>query len=197
MGLFEDGIGPDRISDMASNVILPDLLAFNARVLKSLAIPTEGVDRLKNGNSYDADFPINPCFNDDTPVLLVPANVLRELPIATDWSDVADAAAKNSSLRTQANKQIAEIWATKTRKDKARLRAWALGSEKSFSFYLELLRGAKPTAYDLASDPIGELVWRRIAETIAGDQPFGLAPRRMTPTASPPSLRRSSSSSNS
>ena len=33
MGLFEEGIGPDRISDMASNVILPDLLAFNVRVL--------------------------------------------------------------------------------------------------------------------------------------------------------------------
>ena len=44
MGLFEEGIGPDRISDMASNVLLPDLLAFNARVLNILKIPTKKTD---------------------------------------------------------------------------------------------------------------------------------------------------------
>jgi hypothetical protein len=32
MGLFEEGIGPDRISDMATNVIFPDLIAFNTRI---------------------------------------------------------------------------------------------------------------------------------------------------------------------
>jgi hypothetical protein len=33
MSLFEEGVGPDRISDMATNVILPNLLEFNRRVL--------------------------------------------------------------------------------------------------------------------------------------------------------------------
>ena len=33
LGVFEDGIGPDRISDITVSVILPDLLAFNERVL--------------------------------------------------------------------------------------------------------------------------------------------------------------------
>lgn len=176
MGLFEDGIGPDRISDMATNVILADLLRFNARVLKGLGVPMKRVTiSLKNGNSYEADLPINPSFKDETPVILVPADILRDLPIATDWSDVADAAAKNSALRSQVNKQIAEIWQRRSRKDKAALRSWALGSGQSFNLYMELLRGAKPKAYDLAGDPLGELVWRRIAETIAGEQPFKLA----------------------
>jgi hypothetical protein len=175
MGLFEDGIGPDRISDMVTNVILPDLLAFNARVLKALGIPTKTVRiTLKNGNTYTAELPINPCLEEETPVVLVPADILRDLPIATDWSYVADAVAHNSALRSQVNKDIAEIWARKSRKDKARLRSWALSSQKSFHLYLELLRGAKPTAYDLASDPLGEIVWRRIAETIAVEQPFRL-----------------------
>lgn len=176
MGLFEEGIGPDRISDMATNVILPDLLAFNTRVLKGLGVPLKSVTiTLKNGNSYKADLPINPCLKEETPVILVPADILRDLPIATDWSDVADAAAKNSALRTRVNKQIAEIWQRRSRKDKASVRAWALRSEQSFNLYLELLRGAKPTAYDLAGDPLGEIVWRRIAETIAAEQPFKLA----------------------
>ena len=177
MGLFEDGIGPDRISDMATNVILPDLLKFNARILKGVGVPYKRVTiTLRNGTSNSADLPINPCLKDETPVILVPADILRDLPIATDWSDVADAAAKNSALRKQINQQIAKIWRTRTRKDKAAVRAWALRSEQSFRQYMELLRGSKPRAYDLAGDPLGEIVWRRIVETIADEQPFKLAP---------------------
>ena len=185
MGLFENGIGPDRISDMATNVILPDLLEFNTRILKNLNAPLKRITlTLKNGNSYEADLPINACLKEETPVILVPADILRDLPIATDWSDVADAAAKNSALRNQVNKQIAEIWQRRSRKDKASLRTWALGSEQSFNLYMELLRGAKPKAYDLAGDPLGEIVWRRIAETIAGEQPFKLAVSSGTPRTS-------------
>jgi hypothetical protein len=176
MGLFENGIGPDRISDMATNVILPDLLKFNARVLNGLAVPLKRVTiTLRNGTIHTAALPINPCFREETPVILVPADILRDLPIATDWSDVADAAAKNSALRNQVNKQIAEIWQRRSKKDKAAVRTWALRSEQSFKLYMDLLRGAKPKAYDLAADPLGEIVWRRIAETIAGEQPFELA----------------------
>jgi hypothetical protein len=175
MGLFENGIGPDRISDMATNVILPDLLAFNTRILKSISIPTKNVSiTLRNGNSYETKLPINPFLSGDTPVLLVPADILRALPIATDWSDVADAAAKNSALRDRVNRQIAEIWRQKARKDKDKLRHWALGSKEHFNLYLELLRSVKPTPYDLESDPTGEVRWRRVAETIAIDQPFAL-----------------------
>lgn len=173
MGLFEDGIGPDRISDMATNVILSDLLTFNERILKKLGVPTKPVTLiLKNGNSYSANLPINPFQKTETPIILVPTDILRDLPIAVDWSDVADAAAKNASLRRTVNRDIAAIWRRKTLKDKAGLRRWAMSSQSAFETYLELLRGANPKPYDIAGDPMGELVWRRIAETIAADEPF-------------------------
>ncbi len=175
LGVFEEGIGPDRISDMTANVILPALLSFNERVLKSLGVPTKRVPlTLKNGNCYEADLPLNPFETRQTPVILVPADILRNLPIVTDWSDVADAAAKNAALRQKVNRQIADIWRRKTLKDKAELRRWAVSSRSAFETFLELLRGANPKPYDLASDPLGELVWPRIAETIAGEQPFKL-----------------------
>jgi len=111
MGLFENGIGPDRISDMATNVILPDLLAFNARILKEIKLPTKNFTLvLKNGKDYQAELPINPFEKSvETPIILVPADILRDLPIASDWSDVAAAASKNANLRNRVNKQIAEI----------------------------------------------------------------------------------------
>ena len=114
LGVFEEGIGPDRISDMTTNVILPDLLSFNARVLKEISVPTKRITiTLKNGNSYTEDLPINPFEKTDTPIILVPTDILRHLPIVTDWSGVADAAAKNTALRQKVNMQIAEIWRLK------------------------------------------------------------------------------------
>jgi hypothetical protein len=145
MGLFEDGIGPDRISDMTTNVIFADLLTFNKAILPRLGVPTEHFSIvLKNGECYEANLPVNPCeFREKTPIILVPEDILRDLPIATDWSDVAAAAAKNAALRHKVNRQVAEIWRRKTLKDKSELRAWAMSSTKSFELYLELVRGAR------------------------------------------------------
>jgi hypothetical protein len=51
LGIFEEGIGPDRIGDMTTNVILPDLLTFNQRVLSELRVPTKSINLiLKNGS---------------------------------------------------------------------------------------------------------------------------------------------------
>lgn len=182
MGLFEDGIGPDRISDMTTNVIFPDLLTFNKVILARLGVPTEHFSiALKNGESYEANLPVNPCeVRTKTPIILVPEDILRDLPIATDWSDVAGAAAKNTALRHRVNRQVAEIWRHKTLKDKRELRAWAMSSAKSFDLYLELIRGVQPKPYSSKDDPLGELTWRRIAETIAKERPFQL---RNPPTA--------------
>lgn len=175
MGVFEEGIGPDRISDMATNVILPDLLKFNDRVLRSLGVPVQPVNlALKNGNSHRANLPVNPFERDGSPIVLVPTDILRALPIVTSWSEVADAASQNASLRQKVNEQIAEIWRRKTLRDKARLRDWATGSKKNFETFLDLLKGSNPKPYDVATDPLGELLWRRIAETIATDEPFKL-----------------------
>jgi hypothetical protein len=90
-------------------------------------------------------------------VILVPTDILRDLPIAADWSDVAAAASKNQALRQKVNKQIAEIWRRRTLKDKDELRRWAMSSGDAFRIYLELLRGAKPKPYDTEGDPLGEL----------------------------------------
>lgn len=61
MALFEEGFGPDRISDMTTNVILGDLLRFNARILDGLPVPREAMTlRLRNGKTYETALPVNP-----------------------------------------------------------------------------------------------------------------------------------------
>lgn len=111
MALFEEGFGPDRISDMTTNVILQDLLRFNERILPALPVPREPIQlRLRNGQTYDVELPINPFIRARTPVILVPFDVLRDLPIATDWAEVGDAASKNEEIRQHVNEDIAKLW---------------------------------------------------------------------------------------
>ena len=120
LGVFEEGERTDRISDMTANVILPDLLAFNAKVLKALGVPTERLTlTLKNGHSYTA-VPSMPIERGKQPVVLVPGDILRDLPVAEDWSDVSDAASKNAALRHKVNTDIGAIWRRKTLKGQGR-----------------------------------------------------------------------------
>ncbi|MEO0636988.1 MAG: hypothetical protein AAFY73_10100 [Pseudomonadota bacterium] len=175
MALFEEGVGPDRISDMATNVILGDLLEFNKRVLGELGVPVRRYDlQLANGNEYQAELPRNPCIPGNEPVVLVPTDVLRDLPIATDWSSVADAASKNASLRGRVNRQITKLWKIKSRKDKEAIRSWALSGKTSFEDFLVMVRSVEGAPYDIDNDPAGEVFWRTLGATVARNCPLQL-----------------------
>lgn len=176
MALFEEGVGPDRISDMTTNVIIGDLLRFNARVLEELGVPCQPMNlRLRNGKTFDAALPLNPYIREGGPVILVPADILRNLPVATDWSEVADAASKNAELRSRVNRQIARLWEVKSRKDKHELRRWALSDKQSFETFMEMIRGVPASPYDMAGDPLGEVFWRKLAATLADEVPLKIS----------------------
>src|SRR5438477_5466983 len=93
--LLEESIGPDLISDMTTRIILPDLADYTARVLRSTTVKLESfvIDRTP------LKLPENPFQMARTPVVLVPKDVLSPLPVASDWSEVADSAAENDALR--------------------------------------------------------------------------------------------------
>jgi hypothetical protein len=168
--LLEDNMGPDRISDMITNIILLDLAAFTERVLKSFPIKTtnfklrEALYRL----------PVNPFERIVSPVFLVPTDILKELPVASDWDDVADAASHNQDLRNRVNQYIGSIWQARTRREKAKLRVRVLSSKQAFETLLEIVHSVTPESYDFEKDPEGLLVWRRVHDTIATEYPLPL-----------------------
>jgi hypothetical protein len=174
--LLEEDVGPDLISDMATSIILPDLVRFNERVQGALNVPKEKFEL----NGLDASLAVNPLESTRVPVLLVPKDVLRDLPIANDWEDVCMAAQETAELRSKVNKLIGEIWEAKTRKDKKAIRENVLASYEAFSTLLQTIHQTVPSSYDFESDPEGLLVWRRIRETIAKDFPLSLkAPKSL------------------
>jgi len=131
LALFEADIGPDRISDMVTNVAFSALVAFNGRVLQELGLRGEPFgDRDRQG-----EFLVNPFEAKRTPVILVPMDILRELPIAKDWDEIADAAEHNDNLRQDVNQHIGEIWAAKTKRDKDILKRKLWPAAKHFRLF--------------------------------------------------------------
>ena len=103
-GVLQDDFGPDRISDMTISIILPHILRFTERVARDLGVPAERV-RIRG---HDGQVPMNPLTG--KPLILVPQDVLRDIPVAECWSDMDLVAAHNSELRARVNNLIGDTW---------------------------------------------------------------------------------------
>lgn len=167
MALIEEGIGPDRISDMTTKIVLPALINYTTEVCNELGIATQQLTvRLRNGDQFSGMLPVNTFLGPQEPLVLMPRDVLRQLPIATDWASVSDAASQNAAFRQNVNENIAAIWTARSRESKSVLREWALSDDATFQKLLDLLQGVEPTGYDFASDPAGEIFWRNLLDHI-------------------------------
>ncbi len=170
MALFEEAVGADRISDMATNIVRGALATFNGRVIRELGLKGE----LFELEDDSAEFLANPYQKRRTPIILVPTDILRKLPIAHDWDDIADAANKNSALRRAVSKHIGHIWAAKTRRDKNKLRTEVLASRDAFQALLDAIHCVPLNAYSTASDPDGLVLWAQKAPEYTARHPLRL-----------------------
>jgi hypothetical protein len=166
--LFEEGIGADLISDMTTNVILPNLLAFNKRVLSLIQVKTQPFEI----GDQRYSLPRNPFTRQITPVILVPLDILRNLPVASDRSEIDDVVSKNRQLRNRVSQYIGEIWQAKTLRDKAKVKSAALSSKSAFLALLEVIKDAKGKPYDLEGDPDGLYAWLRAGIEAASKYPL-------------------------
>ena len=169
MSLFEEGIGADRISDMTTNIIFESLVKFSERVNATLKIPTKQFSF--KGNIYTA--PHNPLTN--KPLILVPRDVVRDLPISTDWSGAVSTMRENTDLRDRINNNIGKLLASMTQKEKAEAKRRALEKKEYFEDLLELIKDVDKEPYDFEADKNGELFWLRLASSIDKKHPFNLS----------------------
>lgn len=151
---------------MTAVVILPHLLAFSARVAQELRLPTVKVPH--RGTQHEIPRPSEAT----TGRILVPAEILRHLPTANDWSDIDIVASHNEVLRRAVNETIGDTWREATRRPKRILRDILLANSALMADLVEQYKARPVRRYDFRTDPAGELIWHAIARDYATRFPF-------------------------
>lgn len=104
VGLFEENVGADRLSDMIATIILPDIKAYTRRINKELDLSPQRFPNIifREGIAFN---PYKKC-----ELLYLPEEVLHELPIARNWNDIDRVIAENKAIRDEVNEAIGAEW---------------------------------------------------------------------------------------
>lgn len=136
MGFFEENVGPDTISDFTTRVIIEQLAQITAEFCRANGVPLAA-------NQILPDHPLPRIVDKNGKekfIVLVPKDVVRELPIANDWSDIEAAVAHNARIRQAVNSMLAGIAQPTVADRKYALRAIALQSPQNFQEFLEAVK---------------------------------------------------------
>jgi len=147
------------------------LIKFTQRVCSDCGIPMTSLEY--SPRVPQEDLPINPLTG--TPVILMPKEILRDLPVAADFGDVSVIAAQNQQLRDELNAVIGSSLRAATLADKKQ------ALRNTFVSYPDVLRdilkgylNSCPRLYDFENDPAGEVVWYRVSKNVVSQSPLAL-----------------------
>ena len=108
VGLLEEGIGADRISDMTISILRDDFLHYTQSVSKSLNLKTKKF-------TFDSKTYLLPHNPQNEPIIFCPRSILTDLPVAFDSDDIDRVCSHNDALRDKVNEIIGDIFDKKTR----------------------------------------------------------------------------------
>ncbi|WP_323587519.1 hypothetical protein [Aliarcobacter butzleri] len=156
IGLFEEGIGADRISDMTIWILQEDFLFYTQRVSIELKFNTKKF--IYGTNSYN--LPFN---SENEPIIFCPKAVLTDLPVAFDRDDIDTVCSHNNLLRNRINEILGKIFDKKTKVFiKRNFKNLILNNptiaQETIKIYKE-----KCINYDFEKDPNGDFIWKEIA----------------------------------
>ena len=167
VGLLEEGIGADRISDMTIAILREDFLLYTQRVSKSLKIKTKNFQF--DGKTYQ--LPFNP---EKEPIVFCPRSILTDLPVAFSSDDIDQVCSHNSDLRDKVNEIIGDIFDKKTRSlIKRNLKNFILNNPTVLNATINAYKN-KGIVYDFDNDPKGDFIWKEIAFDVVQNFPLAL-----------------------
>lgn len=133
IGLFEENVGPDRISDMIARIIAHDIIAYSQRIYTELGITEENFPDY----SFKKGIVLNR-YKRNIPLLLLPTELLHELPIARCWDDIDRVCNENEAIRKEINELVGSNWRDLTSSGKKKyLREWVFMNPKRLKNILD------------------------------------------------------------
>ncbi|USD79105.1 hypothetical protein M5E03_18655 [Bacillus safensis] len=175
VGLFERNVGPDRISDMIACIIEDDIIAYTKRINKELSINSSKYSKFEFVN----ELLINPYKK--SPLLLLPKEVLHEIPIARDWDDIDKVCNEINNIRLEINEVIGNKWSKMSigyKKDF--LRDFFISNPSHLMETITKYRSASVKPYDFKKDAKGEHIVAKIANNLPKNYPIQIQQQSTT-----------------
>lgn len=150
MGFFEENVGPDTISDFTTRVIADQLSEITEIFCLTNNIPTSDKNEESQFSlpSFDIGGGKKKYF------LLVPSDIVRELPISNDPSEIYAAISFNQKIRDKVNSFLAHPEKTTAAERKEAIRRTALESVDLFNSFLKAIKDYTQP-YDQKEDSLG------------------------------------------
>jgi hypothetical protein len=152
LGVFNEKIGPDRISDLTCTALKKELVDYTVKIATRHNLPTKevtikhvGLDSKVPGRQMKAALPVNPYSG--RAVLLIPERFLRQLPTLNpdDWWEYAQSKA---ALNVTVVEHV----------DKAFIIREARVHQKAVFNWTTEMESSTPDPYDLGRD--SDLLWK-------------------------------------
>ena len=102
--LFEENVGPDRLSDMIATLIYDDIVRYTKRIYKEVGVNEKNYPEY----SFESGLLVNPYKGCE--LLLLPIDVLHELPIARSWDDIDRVVMENETIRREMSEVVGKEW---------------------------------------------------------------------------------------
>lgn len=172
LGIFCEGIGPDRLSDMTANLLKKRLIAYTQRICNLHNVPMKK-QRVQNAY-FDYKYkrwcceecllPVNP-YKKNSPILLLPKNFLNVLPEinSDDFSETIQLAER---LRNDFNYEV------DINLDKEAIAQIAIENYDLVKEYIDVVEQRNAKSFgDLMKQTL-RYVWYELSKNVANSNPF-------------------------
>ncbi len=173
IGLFQDGFGSDLLSDMAVSILKPRFLEYTERITKKLKL--KPADKLK-AHGREWTVPVHP--DGEQPLLFVPFDVLDQLPVALDRSEIWKVASFNDDVRRKWNEILAAAGEAKRSPSKTEIKQVFFSAPQNLKDLIEVYKKTKAAGYDFANDPDGLMKWEFYGRQAAEGAPIKIIGNR-------------------
>jgi len=167
IGLLEEGIGADRISDMLLSILIKDFLQYTNSIAKELKLPTKS-------HKYRGEIYLLPHYKNQK-IIFIPEEFIVGLPIAINRDDISMVCTHNEELRERVNLIIAQGMGHGNKISKPQLKALILSEPEIAKELISLIKEKIKTPYNFNEDPTGKLIWTELAHEFSTKYPIQIS----------------------
>ncbi len=166
LGVFQENVGCDRISDLITFILRKNILEYTQRVVEECEVPSIIVNL--GTNKYKS------CRNpyNRKPLLLLPSTILSPLPVAESFDDIDWICLENQRVRDEINAYF--DLGNRKKLHKSEVLSLMLHSDMFRTSLVDAYKATPKKAYDFSIDPSGEYIWYSAAKQYTEKFPLEL-----------------------